>query len=145
LGVERYLARFANEAAMAEYRAFNSRREDFRALLLKHRRQLEAAYASAASEGGKRAQKRTVFDALRADYQALKQGKWGGYDGYDRFFSQELNNAHLAGVATYTAGIPKFERLFEAEGRDFARFYARVRTLAATGKAERDAQLAAMK
>jgi predicted aminopeptidase len=145
LGVERYLARFASAQTKAEYQAFNSRREDFRALLLKHRQQLQTVYTSRMSDEAKRDQKRAVFDALRAEYQSLKQGKWGGFAGYDRFFTQDLNNAHLAGVATYTAGIAMFEKLFEAEGRDFARFYARVKSLAATGKAERDAQLAAMK
>jgi predicted aminopeptidase len=40
--------------------------------------------------------------------------------------------------------VPAFERLFEREGRDFERFYAAVRRLAALPKAERQDTLRAL-
>jgi predicted aminopeptidase len=40
--------------------------------------------------------------------------------------------------------VPQFERLYEREGRDFARFYAAVKRLAALPKPERDATLRTM-
>ena len=67
---------------------------------------------------------------LRADYAALKADRWGGYAGYDRWFAA-ANNASFGVLASYTALVPAFERLFEREGRDFPRFYAEVRRLAA--------------
>lgn len=144
LGVERYLAREGDAAMRAEYAAFDARRRDFRALLLEHRRALEALYASKLSDADKLRKKAEEFAALQAGYAALKAGKWGGYSGYDAYFAQPLNNANLASIATYTALGPFFERLFAQQGGDFARFYARVRTLAGEPKAERDAQIAAM-
>jgi predicted aminopeptidase len=137
LGVERYLARYGDDAMRSDYAAFDARRRDFRALLLKYRDMLQALYASAQSDDAKRARKAAVFAMLQADYARLKQDKWQGFAGYDRYFNQPLNNAHLAGIATYTAQLPLFERLFRDEGEDFARFYARVRALAAMDRAAR--------
>ena len=78
---------------------------------------------------------------MRAEYAALKAGPWGGYAGYDRWFA-EANNASFGVLASYTSLVPAFERLFEREGRDFPRFYAEVRRLAALPTAERYAALA---
>ena len=94
---------------------FAARRSDFIALLKRHRAALEAAYASPASDDDKRAAKRATFEALRRDYQALKQ-QWGGYAGYDRWFAQPLTNAHLASVASYTEQVPALRALVGAFG-----------------------------
>ena len=53
------------------------------------------------------------------------------------------NNASLGMQAAYNQFVPAFEALFEAKGRDFPRFYAEVRRLAALPKAERRATLGA--
>jgi len=81
-----------------------------------------------------------VMARLRADYAALKAGPWGGFAGYDRWFA-EANNASFGVLASYTSLVPAFERLFEREGRDFARFYAEVRRLAALPAEQRRAAL----
>ena len=47
-------------------------------------------------------------------------------------------------LAAYNALVPAFERLFERSGRDFERFYAEVKRLAALPKAERRAALASI-
>ena len=78
---------------------------------------------------------------MRAEHAALKAGAWGGFAGYDRWFA-EANNAALGVLSSYTSLVPAFERLFEREGRDFPRFYAEVRRLAALPPAERRAALA---
>ena len=44
-------------------------------------------------------------------------------------------------LAAYNELVPAFERLFEREGRDFARFYAEVKRLAALPKEQRRATL----
>ena len=53
------------------------------------------------------------------------------------------NNASLGVLAAYTDLVPAFERLFEAEGRDPARFYAAVKRLADLPKDARREKLAA--
>ena len=63
-----------------------------------------------------------LIAALREEYAALKTS-WGGYAGYDRWFAQDLTNAHLASVATYHALVPGFRRMISAEGDDLKRFF----------------------
>ena len=79
---------------------------------------------------------------LRAEYVKMKTTRWGGYSGYDGWFAG-ANNASFGVLAAYTALAPSFERLFEREGRDFGRFYAEVRRLAALPADERHQALAA--
>ena len=55
--------------------------------------------------------------------------------------SRGANNAAFGVLAAYNDLVPAFERLFEREGGDFARFYAEVRRLAALPTAERRAAL----
>ena len=45
-------------------------------------------------------------------------------------------------LAAYNELVPAFERLYDREGRDLERFYARVRELAALPKDRRRATLA---
>ena len=88
------------------------------------------------------AEKAAILARLRADYAAMKATRWNGYAGYDAWFAQ-ANNAAFGVLASYTGLVPAFERLFEREGRDFPRFYAEVRRLAAMPSRERHAALAA--
>ena len=80
---------------------------------------------------------------MRADHARLKIERWGGFTGYDAWF-ERANNASLGVLAAYNELVPNFERLFEREGRDFARFHAEVKRLAALPKAERQATLRAI-
>ncbi len=77
---------------------------------------------------------------LRADYAEMKASRWAGYSGYDGWFAR-ANNAALGVLVSYTGLVPAFERMFEREGHDFARFYDEVRRLAALAPAERRAAL----
>ncbi|HJV96702.1 MAG TPA: aminopeptidase, partial [Albitalea sp.] len=88
----------------------------------------------------KRSAKAALMAQLRADYAKLKAGPWGGFSGYDAWFAH-ANNASLGVLSAYNELVPAFERLFEREGRDFTRFYAEVKRLAALPKDERRAAL----
>ena len=126
--------------ARAEYDVIEQRRADFRALTTRYRDELARVYAGATSDAAKREQKAAVLERLRADYAALKATRWGGYAGYDAWFAR-ANNAAFGVLASYTALVPAFERVYEREGRDFPRFYAEVRRIAALAPAERRAAL----
>jgi len=120
--------------------AFDARRQDFRALTTRTREALEALYASPASDADKRAGKAALMQRMQAEYIALRDGPWQGYAGYDAWFDR-ANNASFGVLAAYTEWVPQFERLFEREGRDLARFYAQVKRLASLPKDERHATL----
>jgi len=140
IGAELWLARHAGAAARSDYDRAEARRADFAALTARYRDQLLALYASAANDAEKRAGKAELLTRLRADYAVMKVTRWGGYAGYDGWFAR-ANNAAFAILVSYTALVPAFERMYVREGRDFGRFYAEVRRVAALAPAERRAAL----
>jgi predicted aminopeptidase len=143
VGVDRWFAARGDPAAELAYRQQAQRRADFVALLRRHKAALEAVYARPISDDDKRAGKRAVFDALQAEYRALRVA-WGGFAGYDRWFAQPLTNAHLAAVGAYNDLLPAFQVLLVRSGGDLPRFYEAVRELASLARPERDARLRAL-
>lgn len=140
IGGTKWLAEHANAQAREEYERYESRRQDFRVLTARYRDQLDALYTGSKSDADKRAGKAALMQHLRADYETMKTERWGGFSGYDGWFTR-ANNASFGVLGAYNELVPAFERLFEREGRDFARFYAEVRRLAALPYAERRAAL----
>ena len=140
IGGARWLETQAAEQAREEYERYSGRREDFRALTQKYRDEFSAMYASALSDADKRVAKAALMQRLRADYESLKAERWGGFPGYDGWFAR-ANNASLGVLAAYNELVPNFDRLFEREGRDFNRFYAEVKRLAALPFDQRRAEL----
>ncbi len=136
LGAERWLGANASPLAREESARGDARRNDFRELTLRYRARFETLYASAANDADKRVAKAALLRELRADHEALKRDRWGGYTGYDGWFTR-ANNASFGVLAAYNGLVPNFERLFERQGRDFTRFYSEVRRIAALPPAER--------
>jgi predicted aminopeptidase len=139
VGVDRWLTQFGSEQMRKDLTDTEKRGRDFLVLLLKYRKRLELLYASPASDDEKRAQKAASFQALKDEYQTLKQS-WGGYAGYDRWFAEPLNNAHLASIATYHDFVPAFKALLQQE-QTFPKFYEAVRDLSKLDKEERHRRL----
>jgi predicted aminopeptidase len=139
-GVRRWLAQHGTPADRAAYDTLQQRKQEFVALVLRYRDRLEALYREPLSDAEKRAAKARIIAEMKSDYGNLK-ASWRGYPGYDRFFVQDLGNAHFASIATYTQLVPAFEALLAREGNNLPRFYAAVKALAALPKAERDAKL----
>ena len=140
LGGARWLTTRASEQARTDYAVFDQRRRAFRSLTFSVRQQLLDIYRDTTINDAEKTQRKASTMAnFRRSYQDLKRG-WGGFAGYDPFVAQ-ANNASFAAQAAYDGLVPAFEALFEREGRDFARFYDAVRTLAALPKEERRTQL----
>ncbi|MBU1357815.1 MAG: aminopeptidase [Gammaproteobacteria bacterium] len=141
IGGERWLLTQADEAARREYADFDARRRQFRALTNRTRRALAAVYASreAQAEDWKSvdAMKRLAMDDFRQCYARLRS-TWSGprQGAYDPWVAG-ANNASFGAQAAYDELVPGFEALFEREGRDWPRFYAAVKRLAALPKEER--------
>jgi predicted aminopeptidase len=142
LGGARWLATQASAAARNEYAQFDERRRQFRELTFETRRQLAEIYESdeaaahdwTAIDAKKRAAMqnfRTRFAALRADWTGARQGV------YDVWVAN-ANNATFGAQAAYDDLVPAFEALFEREGRDWQRFHAAVKQIAALPKDQRE-------
>ncbi|MET0086099.1 MAG: aminopeptidase [Sedimenticola sp.] len=128
VGVERWLEREGDQAAITSWRDTLQREEAFVELLLSTREELQGLYAQSHDKDEMRRRKAAVFRGLERDYKALRQ-RWGGYGGYDRWFSRGLNNARLASIATYEQWVPAFLYLLRRE-RVMEDFYAACRRLA---------------
>lgn len=140
-GVRRWLASHGNLEQNSAFEAAQRRRDDFAGLVLKYRDALGRAYESNDGVPAKREAKTRILAELQAEYRRLRDGAWGGYAGYDRWFGQDINNAVLASIGLYHQRVPAFEALLAAEGGDLPRFYARVGELARLPKPAREAAL----
>ena len=84
------------------------------------------------------------FQALRVEYAGLRH-RWGGYAGYDAWFAQDLNNAHLAAVGLYHQHEPAFQALLARSQGDLSIFYHSARALSRLPLAERRERLAELR
>lgn len=139
-GVERWLAQNGTDAARAAYEGSQRMKREFVGLILKYRTILEQYYRQELPAEEKRLGKAQRFADMEEEYRRLKLS-WGGFAGYDRWFSAKPNNAMLASVALYTELVPALRALLAQEGSDLPRFYAAAKKLAGLPKEERDARL----
>ena len=139
-GVERWLERGGRVAELEAWRRHESRKAGFLALIRQTAVRLERLYAAGLGAPEARARKASEFTRLRAEYAVLK-GLWDGYSGYDRWFGQPLNNAHIASIAIYESLAPAFERLLAQSGGDMDLFFAACERLAGMAPALRRAEL----
>lgn len=144
LGGERWLDKQASPAARQQFERMDQRRGEFRSLMQRQRQRLIALYESPLDDQAKRERKAELMAAWRAEYEQIKRERWEGWNGYDAWIAG-ANNASFGVQAAYNDLVPAFERLFERQGRDFARFYAEVRRLAALPRDERRATLQALR
>jgi predicted aminopeptidase len=128
-GVKRWFQQSGNAKEAEAYRQKIQRREEFTALVLKHRARLKEIYASDLSDAEKRVAKARVFEELRNEYTKLKTG-WNGYTAFDNWFKQDFNNAHLAVIGLYSQYVAAFQALLAQHNGDLATFYREVERLA---------------
>ncbi len=139
-GVKRWFEHQGTTQQTQAYQQKIKRREEFTALVLKHRTRLKEIYASDLSDAEKRMAKARVFEKLRNDYAMLKT-KWNGYAVFNNWFAQDLNNAHLIAIGLYTQYVAAFQKLLAQQGGDLTAFYHSVKKIANLPKDERDIAL----
>ncbi len=148
-GVRRWLLASGNSAALEKYQLALRRNEQFVQLIQATRRELESLYGEeksrattngSMSTAGKRQQKEIIIGRLRSNYDQLK-AQWSGFNDYDNWFTQAVNNAQLNTVATYYDMVPTFQRLLQQNNGDLEKFYREVRTLGKLPKTERHRRL----
>lgn len=130
-GVRAWLSARGDHAELRRYEERLKRRDDFVRLITQTRNELFQIYQKAMSDEIKRTAKAETIEILRARYQTTRNTRWGGFDGYDGWFEEPINNAKLAASGLYNDLVPDFLNLFEACGRDFPRFYEAAEHLAA--------------
>jgi predicted aminopeptidase len=137
-GVRRWLEAQGRDQDLAQHRLEQQHYLEVIDLLGATRDKLRVIYASQESMESLRADKRKALQELRTGFAALRDS-WGGHAPFDAWFNQDINNAHLASVATYFVCVPGFERELRAVNGDLPAFYRRVRELAKMPQKARDA------
>ncbi len=136
-GLQRWV-KARNDAGLRQaYEQYRNRRADMLALVAQARGSLERIYAGPMTQTDRLAAKREVFDRLQTDYRHTRDERWGGFAGFDRFFSQPWNNARVAAMAAYQDDVPAFAALLAKEQGDMVRFLRAVRELAKRPAPER--------
>lgn len=136
-GVRKWLRAAGDTAGLRRYEANRRRSAGFLTLVWQTREELRDVYEDASSPERKRAAKAAVIERLRARYRKMRDGRWGGYRGYDGWFDTPINNAKLAATSVYSDQVPAFLRLFQLCSEDYPQFYASVRRLGALDKVYR--------
>ncbi len=136
IGVMRWLEARGDDAMRAQYIAYQERKEAFLLLLSTYAHQLEENFNRPASDAEKRRRKAEIFADLQQRYEQIKETKWGGYTGYDRWFGERMTNAHFALISTYHDLAPAFRGMLTKE-KHLPTFYQSVRKLAQMDKAAR--------
>jgi len=139
-GVSRWLDRNGTPEQRSAFDAAQQRKAVFTDLVLSARKRLEEVFDSSASDVEKRSAKAQVFAELQTEFARLK-ATGNGYSRYDRWFAQQLNNAHLASVATYTQLVPSFQALLARQNGDMGKFYDAVKEIGKLPQAQRAARL----
>jgi predicted aminopeptidase len=140
--VRRWLNTRNSAAEKSRYAQRLQRQFDVAELLRQTRESLIQLYRGQQPVEQLRREKDKLFEKLKADYLILKQS-WGGFAGYDHWFDQVLNNAHLASLETYQRWVPGFARLYE-QSAGLEDFYSAATELAEMPLAQRDARLDAL-
>jgi len=127
-GIRRWLL---NKGQHDQYQAYlldKKRDSELNQLLQVTREKLKQLYKSKKSVVEKRREKKYIFAFMQKKYSQLKKS-WNGYNAYDKWMSQELNNSHLLLIATYHDLVPFFKNLLIEQNNKLPNFYAAVREL----------------
>ncbi len=139
-GVRRWLMQVGTPEQLQRYEQDVGRHDEFLEMVSATRERLDAIYSSSMKDDEKRRAKRSAFDALVTEYQHRKKD-WNGFNGYDRWFSEPMNNAKLGSVAAYSEKVPAFQALLKMNGGDFEKFFSAAKEIGALSKSEREAKL----
>ena len=107
-----------------------AQRRAFNALVGAHKAELAALYRSRMADEARLERKQMLQAQFRERYEQWRDQDGPGDRRLDAWVDK-LNNAALALHGSYQDWVPAFVALFELEGRDFSRFHAAVKRLAA--------------
>ena len=129
-GLRRWLERMEQEETIRVAEIERNRQQQFIDLVVNFRDQFDELYAEELNENKKRKRKRALQAKLLSEYESLKLS-WGGYAGYDNWFSRSLNNAQLSTVSSYNDLVAFFNTLLGQSNGSMPEFYAEVRRIIA--------------
>ena len=139
-GIRRWLKHGNQIEKIGTAEADIQRQQQFVALVTDYRNRFDILYESDLLDQETRKKKAELQEGLRLSYQELKQG-WNGYDGYDSWFSQSLNNAQLSTVGSYNDLVPFFNDLLAQSDNNLTLFFEEVSKIASLEKVDREERM----
>ena len=139
-GIRRWLRRGNDGEKIIAAEANILRQQQFVELVTDYRDRFGSLYKSDLLDEEKREGKAQLQEDLRQSYRDLKRD-WNGYDGYDNWFSQSLNNAQLATVSSYNELVPYFNDLLIQSDNNLDLFFEKVRSVANLDRSDREERL----
>jgi len=141
------LRRWFNESdTPREYEAYlqkKSHRHEFYGLVTSTRKELQNVFASVETETEKQLLKDQVYLNFKQEYKVWREASH--YNGFDNWMQRDLNNSHLALIATYQELVPTFINMLDSVDGDMQKFYQMVKTISEKDKQARQSILALYK
>ncbi len=141
LGTEHWLSRQGDAETLRRWQDTQALDRQLTQVLLDARERLAQRFDEASGPDQLAAAKQREFARLKDELRGLAER----HDSWriDAWLSRELNNAHLALIATYESGVAAFEALYREEcGRELDCLFEHARRLAAADQRERATFLA---
>lgn len=142
-GLRRWYDQLGAHDAYLKYLQKKQYRHEFYALIIRTRQKLEQAFTSLKTDQEKQHAKTELFATLKREYKAWSQSR--NYFVYDKWMQRELNNSHLALIATYQEKVPNFLNMLASVEGDLRKFYEMVKTIGDKDKEARKSVLSAYK
>jgi predicted aminopeptidase len=139
-GVQRWFQQMGNPEEWQKFLEQQAQGERFRNYLKKIHNQLDTLYQQDLPTEQMRTEKHRLISQAIADFDELKSSGQLNHH-FDQWMSRGLNNARLAGIATYRELIPGFQRVLRQCQGDFNCFYTHVKKLGKLSRTERLSQL----
>jgi predicted aminopeptidase len=139
-GVHRWMQHRGTPQLSQLYAEQKQRDKSFVELVKSTSDKLKQLYAEDLPEDVMRQKKAEIYQQMQQHYGQLK-ADWQGYNGYDRWFDNELNNAKLGTVGIYRDLVPAFQALLQLHNGDLSAFYDAAKQLSKLPKEQRTAEL----
>jgi len=124
-GLRRWYLHIGKPARYQAYLLRQRQRNEIIHMLEDTRAKLRQLFAQPINKVQMQQQKQALFVTLKRQYETWRTQH--SYTGYDRWMQQDLNNAHLALVATYSDKVPAFLAMLAAQHGNLPAFYREAR------------------
>lgn len=139
-GVHRWLQKNSKPVEWQRFLEHQKQSEVFQNYLSTTREKLSHLYQQNLPKEQMRKEKQLLLSNALERFEELKESGQLG-NGFDRWMARGLNNARLAGIATYRELVPGFQAILQQCQGDFACFYKQVRSLSKLPEAKRREKL----
>jgi predicted aminopeptidase len=138
-GLRRWFDQMGTPEQYQAYLLKRQYRHEFFSLITRTRSELDRAFKTAVTDVEKRERKQEIYTNFKNSYK-----KWSNktnYHAFDKWMQRDLNNSHLALVATYQDLVPAFTNLLASVDGNLDKFYKLVASISEKDKSKRKAML----